>query len=156
MLRLEGRATWKGKRVSAMDWDHQTFGRWLKYQRVIIHDMSQERLAEHLGVPQAYISRWERGWKDYPNTEPPELATCLELADLFEANFIDLATLCGRWNDRLEKGVLVALGSSNGEQSNALIAQVDEPTHVATLSSAPWNVEVDWNESSKVRRLRAS
>lgn len=100
-----------------MQWDHERFGKWLKYQRTIEHNMSQDKLAEKIGVAQAYISRWERGWENYPNTPPPELETCLDLAEMFETDFIDLAKLCRRWNDRLEKRIRMDLASSDGQQS---------------------------------------
>lgn len=105
-----------------MEWQHQRFGQWLKYQRVIVKDLSQDRLAAEVGVTQSQISRWELGPDRWPNTEPPTLEECLSLADVFEVNFIELAKLCGRWNDRIQQRVLISLAQN--DLSDAPVAQV--------------------------------
>lgn len=90
-----------------MSWDYQGFGRWLRTARVSnLPVMSQERVAEIVGVTQAKMSRWEM---ERPRTEPPNLEQCRRLAELFDGDLIELAEMCGQWNPELERSLLVAL-----------------------------------------------
>lgn len=106
-----------------MEWEgRETFGKWLRMQRVVEKEISQEDLAELLGVHQSRVSRWE---KRHLNTDPPTLEECAILADIFEVDFIELAKLCDRWNDDLQRRVLVSL-ASGPDLSNAPVAQLDQ------------------------------
>lgn len=102
-----------------MEWDYKTFGRWLRRARVAkLPVLSQDKVAESIGTTQAKISRWEQ---ERPGTDAPSLEECLHLADLFGVNFLELAKLCGRWNDRLQQRVLVDIAA--GDLSDAPVAQ---------------------------------
>lgn len=92
-----------------MEWDYQEFGQWLRKARVsTLPILSQDKVAEVLGVPQTKVSRWE---KERSGTPAPTLDECLQLADLFGFDFLTLARMCGRWNDRIERRILVELAT---------------------------------------------
>lgn len=104
-----------------MEWDYQKFGGWLRRARVsTLPTLSQDSVAEKVGVTQARVSRWEL---ERPGTDAPTLDECLKLSDLFGVDFIELAKLCGRWNDRIERRVLVSL-AHGGDLSDAPLVQV--------------------------------
>ena len=111
-----------------MEWDYKTYGRWLRRARVsTLPGDSQEDLAELVGTTQARISRWEQ---ERPSSEPPSLDQCLILSDHFEVDFIELAKLCGQWNDKIQERVLVALASTD-EARHAPVAQLDRAAALA-------------------------
>lgn len=106
------------------DWNRETFARWLKMQRRVLNPMSQEKLAEKLGVTQSRVSRWEGAETD---VDAPTLDECLRFAEIYEVDFIELAKLVGRWNDDLSRRVLVSLASNGDpELSDAPVAQVTD------------------------------
>lgn len=115
-----------------MNWDRDTFAHWLKYQRRVVKPTSQQKLSDRLGetVTQSKVSRWEEA---HVHTNPPTLDECLRLADIFEVDFIELAKLCGRWNDQIQERVLISLVSPN-DSRNALVAQLKQP--LPTLANA--------------------
>ena len=92
------------------NFDREAFSYWLRVQRRVEKPMSQEALAEAVGTTQPRISRWEA---EDPNTDPPTLDECLRLSEIFDADFVDLATLVGRWSDELARKVLISYNHPN-------------------------------------------
>ncbi len=66
----------------------RSLGEALKEHRIARH-MTQEFVAEHLGVSRQAVSKWENGTSD-PSTSDPSTSNLLALAKLFE---VDAAAL---------------------------------------------------------------
>lgn len=93
---------------TSMQWDRDSFSYWLKMKRRVESELSQDDVADRIGATQAKISRWE---KADASTDPPTLNQCLRLAEVFDGSLLDLARMCGQWNDDLEKRILVELAA---------------------------------------------
>lgn len=85
-----------------MSWKSRAeFGRWLRTARVgDLPVISQDVLAQRLGVTQSKVSRWEQ---ERPGTEPPDINVCLRLADIFNTEFEAVASMSGWWNEDIRQ-----------------------------------------------------
>lgn len=84
------------------EWDYEQFGRRLRRARTErLPVWSQREVAERVGVTESMVSRWHN---ETAGANAPTLDQCAILAEMFdEFDFVELAKVCGRWNDEVER-----------------------------------------------------